>query len=102
MPVFAVAHPVQERASWFEPRFALEVAESAVMAVAQEAPADDEAFDGPRPLPSEDTEGALLGVSVDGKGVPMMQPEAAKLTATWGTGEKRQQPDESLVGVGFH
>ena len=44
MTVFAVEHPFKERSSWFEPLFALGVAESVVMAVAQEAPEDDEAF----------------------------------------------------------
>jgi len=101
MTVFAVEHPCKERASWFEPRFALEVAESAGMAVAKEAPEDDEACYGQRPLPSEDTEGALLVVSVDGQGVPMIQPEAAKLKATLGTGEQRQQKQEALVGVSY-
>jgi hypothetical protein len=99
MTVFAVEHPFQERASWFEQLFDLEVAESAVMAVTKEAPEDDEAFYGQRPLPSEDTEGALLVVSVDGQGVPMIQQEAAKLKAKLGTGEKRQQKKEALVGV---
>ena len=101
MTVFAVEHPGKERASWFEPRFALEVAESAGMAVAKEAPEDDEACYGQRPRPSEDTEGALLVVSVDGQGVPMIQPEAAKLKATLGTGEQRQQKQEALVGVSY-
>ena len=44
MTVFAVAHPFQESASWFEPRVDLEVAASVVLEVAQEAPADYEAF----------------------------------------------------------
>jgi hypothetical protein len=44
MTLFEVEHPFQERASWFEQLFDLEVAESVVMAVAQEAPADDEGF----------------------------------------------------------
>ena len=99
--MFAVEHPCTERASWFAPRFALEVAESAVMAVTKEAPEDDEAFYGQRPLPSEDTEGALLVVSCDGQGVPMIQQEAAKLKAKLGTGEKRQKKKEALVGVSY-
>jgi hypothetical protein len=38
-------------------------------------------------------------VRVDGQGVPMIQQEAAKLKAKLGTGEKRQQKQEALVGV---
>ena len=101
MTVFAVEHPFKESASWFEQLFDLEVAESAVMAVAKEAPEDYEAFYGQRPLPSEDTEGALLVVSFDGKGVPMIKQEAAKLKAKLGTGEKRQKKKEALVGVSY-
>jgi hypothetical protein len=99
MTVFAVEHPFKERAGFFAPLFDLDVAESVLMEVAKEAPQDDEAFSAQRPLSAEDTEGALLVVSVDGKGVPMIKEEAAKLTAKLGTGEKRQQKKEALVGV---
>jgi hypothetical protein len=99
MTVFAVEHPCKESSSGFEQLFDLEVAESVLMAVAQEAPADDEAFDAQQPLPPEDTEGALLVVRVDGKGVPMIKAEATKLKAKLGTGAKRQQQKEALVGV---
>ena len=69
------------------------------MAVATEAPEDYEAFEVQRPLPPEDTEGALLVVRVDGTGVPMIKAAAAKLKATLGPGEKRQQKQAALVGV---
>jgi hypothetical protein len=98
MTVFAVEHPFQESAGFFAQLFDLEVAESVVMAVAQEAPQDDEAFYAQRPLFPEDTAGELLVVSVAGKGVPMLKEEAAKLKAKLGTGEKRQQTKEALVG----
>ena len=99
MTVFAVEHPFKESSSWFEPLFDLEVAESVLMEVAKEAPEDYEAFYAQRPLPPEDTEGALLVVSFAGKGVPMMKEAAAKLKAKLGTGEKRQKQKEALVGV---
>ena len=53
------------------------------------------------PCPTEDTEGELLVVSFDGKGVPMIKAEAVKLKAKLGTGEKRQQKKEALVGVSY-
>jgi hypothetical protein len=101
MTVFAVEHPFKESAGFFAPLFDLEVAESVVMEVAQEAPQDYEAFYAQRPLCPEDTEGALLVVSFDGKGVPMLKAEAAKLKAKLGTGEKRQKKKEALVGVSY-
>jgi hypothetical protein len=101
MTVFAVEHPFQESAGCFAQLFDLEVAESVVMEVAQEAPQDYEDFYAQRPLSPEDTAGELLVVSFDGKGVPMLKEEAAKLKAKLGTGEKRQKKKEALVGVSY-
>jgi hypothetical protein len=99
MTVFAVEHPFQESAGFFAQLFDLDVAESVLMEVAKEAPQDDEAFSAQRPLSAEDHEGALLVVSVDGKGVPMIKAEAVTHKAKWGTGETRQQKKAALVGV---
>ena len=99
MTLFEVEPPFKESSSWFEQLFDLEVAESVLREVAKEAPQDYESFYAQRPVPQEDTEGELLVVSFDGKGVPMIKSEAVKLKATWGTGEKRQQKKEALVGV---
>ena len=101
MTVFAVEHPFKESTGFFAQLFALDVAESVLMEVAKEAPQDYEAFYAQLPLSAEDTEGALLVVSFDGKGVPMIKEEAAKLKAKLGTGEKRQQKKEALVGVSY-
>ena len=99
MTLFEVEHPFQESAGLFAQLFDLDLAESVLMAVAQEAPEDYEGFYAQRPVPPEDTEGALLVVSFDGKGVPMIKAEAVKLKAKLGTGEKRQKKKEALVGV---
>ena len=101
MTLFTVEHPFKESTSGFEQLFDLELAESALMEVAQEAPQDYEAFYAQRPLAPEDTEGELLVVSFDGKGVPMIKEEAAKLKAKLGTGEKRQKKKEAWVGVSY-
>jgi hypothetical protein len=101
MTVFAVEHPFKESASWFEQLFDLEIAESVLMEVAQEVPEDYEDFYAQRPMPAADTEGELLVVSFDGKGVPMIKAEAVKLKAKLGTGEKRQKKKEALVGVSY-
>ena len=101
MTLFEVEHPFKESAGLFEQLFDLDVAESVLMEVAQEAPADYEGFYAQRPVPQEESEGALLVVSFDGKGVPMMKEEAVKLKAKLGTGEKRQKKKEALVGVSY-
>jgi hypothetical protein len=101
MTLFAVEHPCQESAGFFAQLFDLDVAESVLMAVAQEAPQDYEDFYAQRSVPPEEKVGALLVVSVDGKGVPMIKAEAVKLKAKLGTGEKRQKKKEALVGVSY-
>jgi hypothetical protein len=101
MTLFAVEHPFKESAGLFEQLFDLDVAESVLMEVAQEAPEDYEGFYTQRPAPQEATEGELLVVSFDGKGVPMIKEEAVKLKAKLGTGEKRQKKKEALVGVSY-
>jgi hypothetical protein len=99
MTLFEVEHPFQESTGLFAQLFDLDLAASVLMAVAQEAPEDYEGFYAQRPVLQEDTEGALLVVSFDGKGVPMIKEEAVKLKAQLGTGEKRQKKKEALVGV---
>ena len=99
MTVLAVEPPCQERAAWLEPLFDREVAESVLIEVAPEAPLDSESVYAPRPVPPEATEGALLVVSFDGQGVPMLKTEAVKLQAKVGTGEPRQKKTAALVGV---
>jgi hypothetical protein len=101
MTVFAVEHPFKESAGFFGQLFDLEVAESVLMAVAKEAPQDYEDFYAQRSLSPADTEGEILVVSFDGKGVPMIKAEAVKLKAKLGTGEKRQRKKEALVGVSY-
>jgi len=51
--------------------------------------------------PSPEQEGAIQVLQFDGKGVPMIKAEAAKLTARPGKGEKRQKKKEAMVGVSY-
>ena len=51
--------------------------------------------------PPVEQEGAIQVLGCDGKGVPMIKREAAKLKARPGTGEKRQKKKEALVGVSY-
>lgn len=46
-------------------------------------------------------QGELTVVGFDGKGVPMIKQEAAKIKGRQGKGEKRQKKKEALVGVKY-
>ena len=101
MSVLAVEHPFKESAGWFDQLFELEVAESVLIEVAKEAHKDYEAFYSQQPAPSEESEGEIVVVSVDGKGVPMIKAQAAKLQARLGKGENRHKKKEAPVGVSY-
>ena len=51
--------------------------------------------------PSFEQEGAIQVLGFDGKGVPVIKSEAAKLKARSGKGEKRQKKKEAMVGVSY-
>jgi hypothetical protein len=51
----------------------------------------------PKPVSEED----YTVVGFDGKGVPMIKEEAAKIVARSGKGEKKQKKKEALVGVKY-
>jgi hypothetical protein len=52
-------------------------------------------------IPEAETEGEIQVLSFDGKGVPMIKKEAAKIKGRQGKGEKRQKKKEALVGVSY-
>jgi Predicted DNA modification methylase len=52
-------------------------------------------------LPNPDSEGEIQVIGFDGKGVPVIKSEAAKLKARLGKGEKRQKKKEAIVGVSY-
>jgi hypothetical protein len=51
--------------------------------------------------PSSESEGIIQTIGFDGKGVPVIKREAAKIQARLGKGEKRQKKKEAIVGVSY-
>lgn len=52
-------------------------------------------------LPPAESEGEIQVLGFDGKGVPVIKEEAARLKARQGKGEKRQKKKEAMVGVSY-
>ena len=52
-------------------------------------------------LPTPDSEGEIQVIGFDGKGVPVIKSEAAKIQSRLGKGEKRQKKKEAIVGVSY-
>ena len=51
--------------------------------------------------PTPESEGKINTVQFDGKGVPVIKSEAAKIQSRLGKGEKRQKKKEAIVGVSY-
>lgn len=99
MNAFNVEHPFAEGSNLMQRFFSHRSSPTAMQKVARDSARDYDAFYEQKPAPVPETEGELLVVSFDGKGVPMIKEEAAKLKAKLGKGEKRQKKKEALVGV---
>ena len=52
-------------------------------------------------VPTAESEGEIHTIGFDGKGVPIIKSEAAKIQSRLGKGEKRQKTKEAIVGVSY-
>ena len=52
-------------------------------------------------VPMAESEGEIHTIGFDGKGVPVIKSEAAKIQSRLGKGEKRQKTKEAIVGVSY-
>ena len=60
----------------------------------------DEFYENKEP-PTPESEGKIHTIGFDGKGVPVIKSEAAKIQSRLGKGEKRQKKKEAIVGVSY-
>lgn len=87
--------------SFLEDYFRLQVPESALIDLARAAAADYEDYRKDCQPPAPETEGEIQVATFDGKGVPMIQEEAAKLARRADSDEKEPGKKEALVGVSY-
>jgi hypothetical protein len=79
----------------------LNVSQSRLEVVNRESSVHYDEFYQSKKIPSADSEGEIQVVGYDGKGVPVIKREAAKLQARCGKGEKRQKKKEAMVGISY-
>jgi hypothetical protein len=92
----------EEAAQLLHQLFDLRLSVSAAETLSQESGHQYEAYDASKQtLPTTEKVEDYRVVSFDGKGVPMIKKEAAKIKARLGTGEKRQKKKEAFVGVTY-
>ena len=86
----------------FHKCFDLKLSVSAVETLSQESAPLYEAYYAHKQMrPQVEKHEDYTVVSFDGKGVPMIKKEAAKIKARLGKGEKKQKKKEALVGVTY-
>jgi len=81
--------------------FGLEISQSCYETVNRESSESRSAFYETKDIPDPTSEGEISVIGFDGKGVPVIKSEAAKLKARLGKGEKRQKTKEATVGVSY-
>ena len=101
MNLLSVDHPFQDGAQRLEQWLGAKWAASVLIDVAHDGTTDYDSYYEQKTAPKEKEEGEIQVVSFDGKGVPMIKSEAAKIQAKLGKGEKKQKKKEALVGVSY-
>ena len=101
MDFISIRDSFDEAALSLKKFFGLDIRSSRFEVIVEDTHTSYDEFYEAKPVPSAQSEGQIQVLSFDGKGVPMIKREAAKLKARLGKGEKRQKKKEALVGVSY-
>jgi len=101
MDLMSIRDSYKESELTLEKLLGLKVSVSRFETVNRESSVDYDRFYEEKPVAAAESEGEIQVMCFDGKGVPMIKKEAAKLTARLGKGEKRLKKKEAMVGVGY-
>jgi hypothetical protein len=103
MDHLSIRDSFQESSGTLSTLLGIQVSASRFEVVSQESITQDgyEQFYAEKAPPSLKQEGAIQTLGFDGKGIPVIKEEAAKLKARLGKGEKRQKKKEAMVGVSY-
>ena len=101
MDLFSIRESFGEAEVSLKKLLGLKVSQSRIEVVNQESNGHYDAFYQKKELPPANSEGDIQALGFDGKGVPMIKEEAAKLQGRLGKGEKKQKKKEAMVGVSY-
>lgn len=101
MNLFGIRESFGEAAISLKNLLGLDIKQSRFEVVNQESINHYDEFYKNKELPSTESEGEIQVIGFDGKGVPVIKKEAAKIQARLGKGEKRQKKKEAMVGVDY-
>ena len=101
MNVFSIRETFGESHQSVYKLLGLDISPSRFEIVSRESSRNYEQFYDEKEPPESESEGELEVIGFDGKGVPVIKKEAAKLKSRQGKGEKRQKKKEAMVGVSY-
>ena len=101
MDLFSIRESFKESEVSLEKLLGLKVSQSCFETVNRKSSESYDEFYKDKQPPAADSEGEIQVLGFDGKGVPVIKEEAAKLKARQGKGEKRQKKKEAMVGVSY-
>ncbi len=101
MDFFSIRDTFQESQLSLKELLGLKVSSSRFEVISRDTSKNYDEFYKTKEFPSPDSEGEIQAISFDGKGVPVIKKEGAKIKAKKGKGEKSQKKKEALVGVSY-
>lgn len=101
MDLFSIRDTFGEAQISLEKLLGLDIKQSRFEVVSRDSSKNYDAFYEKKETPLPENEGEHQVLGFDGKGVPVIKREAAKLKARLGKGEKHQKKKEALVGVSY-
>lgn len=101
MDLLGICDPFGQSSDILEKLLAIKVWSNRFEAVSRTSCASYDQYYESKQLAEPETEGAISVVGFDGKGVPVIKSEAAKIAARKGKGEKSQKKKEATVGVSY-
>jgi hypothetical protein len=101
MNIFDIRDGFKESQISLNKLLGLEISQSRFEIVNRESAVNYDKFYDQKLLPNSKTEGEFQILGFDGKGVPVIKKEAAKIKARLGKGEKKQKKKEAMVGVSY-
>jgi len=101
MDLFSIRHSFNESQLSLEKLLGLKVSKSRFEVISRESSVSYDSFYATKDVVPSNKEGAIEALGFDGKGVPVIKSEAAKIQGRLGKGQKRQKKKEALVGVSY-